>query len=62
MQFIVGTKQQGRSDHLIVDAEDALAAALKAKSQAPDSCITYVRRQNKRGDLRHPSHAMPGAQ
>ncbi len=36
MQFIVGTKQQGRSDHLIVDAEDALAAALKAKSQAPE--------------------------
>jgi hypothetical protein len=62
MQFIVGTKQQGRSGHLTIDAEDALVAALKAKTQAPDSCIMYVRRQNKRGDSRHPSHALPGAQ
>jgi hypothetical protein len=37
-----------------VAAEDALIAALKVKSQRPDATINYVRRSNKRGDLRHP--------
>ncbi len=55
MQFIVGLKLKTRSGHLTVDAEDALIAALKAKTQEPDSTVTYVRRQNKRGDSRHPS-------
>lgn len=61
MQFIVGLKLKGRSDHLTVCAEDALIAALKAKAQQPDSTIMYVRRQNKRGDARHPSAALPAA-
>ncbi|MGO9543829.1 MAG: hypothetical protein ACLPPF_03435 [Rhodomicrobium sp.] len=61
MQFIVGMKLKGRSDHLTVDAEDALIAALKAKAKQPDSIIMYVRRQNKRGDSRHPSAALPAA-
>jgi hypothetical protein len=62
MQFIVGLKLKGRSDHLTVCAEDALIAALKAKTQRPDSIIMYVRRQNKRGDTRHPSAALPAAE
>lgn len=55
MQFIVGLKLNSRSGHVTVDAEDALIAALKAKTREPNSIITYVRRQNKRGDSRHPS-------
>ena len=61
MQFIVGLKLKGRSNHITVDAEDALIAALKAKAQQPDSMIIYVRRQNKRGDTRHPSVALSKA-
>ncbi len=57
MHYIVGLKLKGKTDHVTVFAEDALIAALKAKTQAPDSAITYVRRQNKRGDARHPSAA-----
>jgi hypothetical protein len=59
MQFIVGLKLKGRSDHIVVCAEDALIAALKAKAQQPESLIMYVRRQNKRGDTRNPSAALP---
>jgi hypothetical protein len=55
MQYIVGLKSKGKTGHITVIAEDALIAALKAKAQQPDSIITYVRRQNKRGDTRHPS-------
>ncbi|MBI4724208.1 MAG: hypothetical protein HY765_04250 [Rhodomicrobium sp.] len=58
---MVGLKLKGRSDHLTVAAEDALIAALKAKAQRPESIIMYVRRQNKRGDTRHPSAALPAA-
>jgi hypothetical protein len=36
------------------DLIERLAAALKAKEEAPDAVITYVRKQNKRGDRRHP--------
>jgi hypothetical protein len=61
MQFIVGLKLKGRSGHITVCAEDALIAALKAKTQQPESIIMYVRRQNKRGDARHPSAALPAA-
>jgi hypothetical protein len=57
MQYIVGLKLKGKTGHITVPAEDALSAALKAKTQAPDSTITYVRRQNKRGDARNPSMA-----
>jgi hypothetical protein len=55
MQYIVGLKLKGKTGHITVGAEDALIAALKAKAQQPDSAITYVRRQNKRGDTRNPS-------
>ena len=58
MQYVVGLKSKGKTGHITVIAEDALIAALKAKAQQPDSVITYVRRQNKRGDTRHPSSAL----
>jgi len=52
----VGFKLQARTDHVIVDAEDALAAALEVKARHPDAVIMYSRRQNRRGDARHPAH------
>lgn len=55
MQFAVGFKLQGKTGHVIVDAEDALIAALKVKMERPEAVIAYVRRQNKRGDARHPA-------
>ncbi|MBL8883433.1 MAG: hypothetical protein JNL45_10315 [Hyphomicrobium sp.] len=56
MKYAVGLKLNERSGHVVIDAEDALIAALKAKHQQPDAAITYVRRQNRRGDARHPPH------
>jgi hypothetical protein len=56
VQFAVGFKLQGKSGHVIVDAEDALVAALKVKLERPEALIMYVRRENKRGDTRHPVH------
>ncbi|HXN87906.1 MAG TPA: hypothetical protein VN890_00875 [Methylocella sp.] len=58
MQFTVGLKLKGKTDHIAVDAEDALIAALKVKTEHPEAIITYVRQQNRRGDARHPSHAL----
>jgi len=58
LQFAVGFKLQGKTGHVIVDAEDALVAALKVKLERPEALITYVRRQNKRGDTRHPVHGL----
>jgi hypothetical protein len=58
MQFTVGLKANGKSDHTLVDADDALIAALKVKMQRPDAEILYVRRANKRGDARHPAHVL----
>lgn len=55
MQYIVGLKVNGKTGSIAIVAEDALIAALKAKTQQPDSAITYVRRQNKRGDTRRTS-------
>lgn len=54
MQFAVGLKLKSSAEHVIVDAEDALIAALKVKAERPDALIMYVRRQNKRGDARNP--------
>jgi hypothetical protein len=54
MQFAVGYKVQGQAAHVVVDAEDALIAALRVKMQHPEALIAYVRRENKRGDSRHP--------
>jgi hypothetical protein len=45
LQFAVGFKLQGKTGHVIVDAEDALVAALKVKVQRPEALITYVRHQ-----------------
>jgi hypothetical protein len=49
MQFTVGLKANGKSDHTIVDADDALIAALKVKMQRPDAEILYVRRRQQEG-------------
>jgi hypothetical protein len=54
VQFAVGFKIQGKTGHAVVDAQDALIAALKVKMQHPEALIAYVRQQNKRGDTRHP--------
>ncbi len=58
MQFTVGLNLKGKADRIMVDAEDALIAALKVKAERPEALITYVRRQNRRGDARHPSHVL----
>jgi hypothetical protein len=54
LEFNVGMKLGNQSRSVTVEAEDALIAALKVKHQHPDAQINYVRRSNKRGDLRHP--------
>jgi hypothetical protein len=58
LQFAVGFKVQGKTGHVSVNAEDALIAALKVKMQRPEALIAYVRRQNKRGDARHPMYEL----
>jgi hypothetical protein len=58
VRFAVGLKVKEQSDHVVVDAEDALIAALKPKIERPDTEITYVRHANKRGDVRHPPHTL----
>jgi hypothetical protein len=57
LRFAVGLKLKDKSDHVVVDAEDALIAALKAKIEYPDASITYVRKPNRRGDTRNPGSA-----
>ena len=57
-QFTVGINMEGRGDRIVVGAEDALIAALKVKAERPEATITYVRRLNRRGDQRHPSHRL----
>jgi hypothetical protein len=57
MRFTVGLKHKGKVSHVVVDAEDALIAALKAKTEQPEAQIMYARPQNRRGDARHPPHA-----
>jgi hypothetical protein len=58
MQFTVGFKLNGKTDHVVADAQDALDAALKVKAERPEAAIMYVRPQNRRGDTRHPSHTL----
>jgi hypothetical protein len=58
MQFTVGLRLKGKTDRILVHAEDALIAALKVKAERPEAVITYVRPQNRRGDTRHPSHGL----
>ena len=43
MRFTVGLKHKGKVNHVVVDAEDALIAALKAKTEHPEALIVYVR-------------------
>lgn len=57
IQYAVGLNLNGKAHHEIVDADDALVAALKVKAEYPDASITYVRRANRRGDARHPPQA-----
>jgi hypothetical protein len=61
VQFTVGLKLNGKADRIAVDADDALAAALRVKTERPGAVITYVRQQNRRGDTRHPSHGLSEA-
>lgn len=54
LRYAVGIRIENTSDQMTVDAEDALIAALKVKTVHPEAAITYVRKQNVRGDRRHP--------
>jgi hypothetical protein len=58
LRYAVGIKFGNRTDQMTVEAEDALIAALRIKSAHPEAAITYVRKQNVRGDRRHP-HSGP---
>lgn len=59
--YMVGTKTDGKTSSVTVEAEDALIAALKAKQMNPAAMITYVRKHNARGDRRHPHLEVPKA-
>ena len=61
MKFAIGYKLNGKAGHEIVDAEDALIAALRVKAHRPEAAIMYARRQNKRGDARHPQKPSQGS-
>ena len=54
LRYVVGIKIRNQTDQMTIDAEDALIAALKVKAAHPEAAITYVRKQNTRGDRRHP--------
>jgi hypothetical protein len=58
LRFTVGFTIEGKQEHVVVDAQDALAAALEVRAWHPAAPITYVRRSNKRGDARHPVHGL----
>jgi hypothetical protein len=60
VRFAVGFKVQDKSGHVVVDAEDALIAALKVKMERPEAHSTYDRHPNKRGDARHPVQGSEG--
>ena len=57
-QFTVGLRVKRNADRIVVDAEDALIAALKVKAERPEATILYVRRLNQRGDSRNPPHTL----
>ena len=59
LRYAVGTKVGTKTGQTTVDAEDALIAALKVKTEHPEAAITYVRKQNARGDRRHPHSGEP---
>ena len=58
MRFTIGYRLKGNADRIVVEAEDALVAALKAKAERPEAVIMYVRPENRRGDARHPPHEL----
>ncbi len=58
MRFTVGLKLKAKADHIVVEAEDALIAALKVKTDQPEARIMYVRPSNRRGDARHPANRL----
>lgn len=58
MLYAVGLRLKDKADHITIDGEDALIAALKVKAAQPEAMITYVRKQNSRGDKRHPGHKL----
>ena len=58
MRYAVGIDLATKSQHFFLEAEDALIAAPKVKSEKPDAMISYVRRQNTRGDARHPAQML----
>jgi hypothetical protein len=58
VEFTVGIRFGKKVDRIVIDAEDALIAALKVKAERPEAAIMYVRRSNRRGDKRHPSHTL----
>ncbi len=55
IEYLVGINIGDKHGSVTVEAEDALIAALKVKHEKPSAKIIYVRKRNKRGDLRHPS-------
>ena len=54
LPYVVGIRIGNKADQISVEAEDALIAALRVKAARPDAAVTYVRKQNVRGDRRHP--------
>ena len=58
LEFAVGINIAGKHESVTVAAEDALIAALRVKYEQPEAVINYVRRRNKRGDVRHPHSAI----
>ena len=59
LHYSVGIRIDRKAGQVTVEAEDALIAALKVKTTHPEAAITYVRKQNARGDRRNP-HAGEG--
>ena len=51
LEFTVGINIAGKHESVTVAAEDALKRS--------DAMINYVRRRNRRGDLRHPTGRSP---
>ena len=58
MRYAVGINLAIKSQHIVLEADDALIADPKVKSEKPDAMISYVRRQNTRGDARHPAEML----
>ena len=62
MKAVDALAGKGKRSRFIEDAVreklriEALIAALKVKHEKPNATITYARKRNKRGDLRHPHH------